>query len=185
MKKRNIIILSFLLSSCNGNYRGYKNYIGNMYVSDAKKDFSTINSKKINDKYDLGDYYVDVYSFDIDNKEDFFKESDIEFSDSEIKKFDGYKDYDVVYFFTQIPSGYQAYKRDNVQGYLYIDEQTLLTDNFYYFISREIYYCDIDIVKNINYIEPYVFSFYFLIEKDLYLDIKVDDIRVNYYLHSS
>lgn len=186
MKKISGLFLSILLlTSCNDNQIRYQNFLGNMYVSNARKSFLTISDKIINDRYDIGTYYGDVYSFDIDDRTSFFKEEDIVFLESEKSKFDDYNDVDVFYFFVQIPKGYQAYKRDNVQGYLNQDKEVLLTDNFYYFINKDIYYCDVDIVKNSNYIEPYVFSFYFLVNKDLNVYIKTDEIRINYYLHSS
>lgn len=84
-----------------------------------------------------------------------------------------------VLVFAQIPAGYTAYKRDNVQFEKDDGKIVMVTDNFYFYQSRpELVYSFIDIKKDKESKEPSVFSYYYVISDEYKSQMKVDNIRV-------
>jgi len=85
----------------------------------------------------------------------------------------------IVYIISQIPAGYKAYKRDNIQQTGNDGKVVLITDNFYYYASRpEISYCNIDLKKDDTVKDDYSYSFYYSLYTDYSSIIKEDSIRV-------
>ncbi|MCR4697830.1 MAG: hypothetical protein K5762_00540, partial [Bacilli bacterium] len=196
-KKFFLSFLSFSsLVSCNTSNIApcFECYIGSMYLSQAKMDYSRIAQIEIIDNVTTEEgqerevYKANEYVVDFEERNSFFSNDLFTFPDSEVIK-NKNKDTDItlVYFFVQIPAGYEAYKRDNVQGYITdSDKQVLLTNNFYYYANRQdIFYCDIDLKKNSEIQSPYVFSFYFEMDYTLNLELSSTTTRVLYKLHDA
>ncbi len=192
MKKTRMIILSalvpVLLSCRNANLSPcYQCYMGKMYLSDATKTYDSIKNHYIQD--DVTDFtashYGDNYLINDTNDLDRFRKTEgISLPESEyLTVKEKIKSEYVEYFFVQIPSGYKALKRNNVQGYIRKDEgQILLTDNlFYYEPKKEEIYCLIDIKKDETVASPYVFSFYFSIPTELIDVLKNGSTRLIYH----
>lgn len=116
---------------------------------------------------------------------DFFSTKGYSFSNKEIEKNTVFQEDEIlVYFFVQIPKGYEAFKRNNIQGILPNEkDQILLTDNFYFYGSRpDIFYCNIDIKKEETITQDHLFSFYFSISTVFSTLVKEDTIRLIYQL---
>ena len=173
-KLSSLFLLPFLFSCRNTSLSPcYQCYMGKMYLSDATKRYDSIKSMTIQDDITKGNgaFYGDGYILKTLKEINLFAErDDIEIQETEIEKIKTKIDDEIIeYFFVQIPSGYKAEKRYNVQGYIKKDEgQTLLTDNFFYYEpKKEELYCLIDIKKDEAVTSSYVFSFYFSIPKEL------------------
>lgn len=147
--------------------------MGKMFLSDASKSYSTISDITIRDDITSSEtaYYGESHILKTTSEREAFLATDgILFSEKEREQVKSYSDeYIVEYFFVQIPSGYKASKRDNVQGYVRKEDgQILITDNYYYYQpKKENLYCRIDISKDISTSLPYVFSFYFVMPSEL------------------
>ena len=182
MKKNLILFLSSLprMVSCNKkNVACYQCYFGNRWISSASPSFSSIDGKERNRS--LKDTAIDAYYFST-------KEitSQVELIDFRRKmNFDGQPDsfqleegYMALYFFAQIPSGYKAYKRNNIQGRDVNGDKILLTDNFFFYKNNPtISICYIDVVKD-EEIRDNVFSFYYLLPLSYKERRKIENIRV-------
>lgn len=178
------------LISCNNSKIApcFECYIGSMYLSSSTMNYDSINQIEIvnNNEDDRNHYKANEYVIPFENRNAFFSDNQFTFPDSEVIK-NKNKDTNItfIYFFVQIPAGYEAFKRDNVQGYI-TDEnkQVLLTDNFYYYTNREdIFYCDIDLRLNQHITSHYVFSFYFEMDSSLNLALSSSTTRVLYKYH--
>ena len=161
-------LLSFLLCSCQSDkVNCYQCYFGNMYLSDASTSYDQIqmieNTTRCSQQFEET-FYSDVFIIKTrEELETLYQDEDYYFpEDDEGKTRFKPNENIIVYFFVQIPKGYLAYKRDNVQDYLNgRDGITLLTDNFYYYTSRkDMLYCVVDLKKGDSK-ENSVFSFFF------------------------
>jgi hypothetical protein len=138
-----------------------------MYLSDASTSYDQIqmieNTTRCSQQLEET-FYSDVFIIKTrEELETLYQDEDYYFpEDDEGKTRFKPNENIIVYFFVQIPKGYLAYKRDNVQDYLNgRDGITLLTDNFYYYASRkDMLYCVVDLKKGDSK-ENSVFSFFF------------------------
>ena len=193
ISKTLLFLSSFsLLCGCNndGHVPCYTCYLGSMYLSSCKKNYSSILDHRILDKVteekENSPYYGEIHILEAGERADFFHNSKYTFSESEKKKNLSLDEKTLlVYFLVQIPQGYQGIKRNNIQGHIQDeDKEVLLTDNFYYYESNpKILYCEIDIQKEESIQKPYVFSFYFTISDDFTTLIKDSGIRLIYTLN--
>lgn len=117
---------------------------------------------------------------------EFFSTKGYSFNNKEIEKNISFQEDEMlVYFFVQIPKGYEAFKRNNIQGILPNEkDQILLTDNFYFYGSRpNIFYCNIDIKREETVTQDHLFSFYFSISSTFSSLVTEDTIRLIYQLN--
>lgn len=158
-----------------------------MYVSSAMKKYDQIQSIEINDDVtsSKSSFYGDTYL--LKEKEElkrFYQDKDITLPTEEYTNvLSLIEDEYIEYFFVQIPAGYKASKRNNVQGYIKQDEgQVMLTNNFYYYEpKKENLYCFIDIEKDDLVLEATTFSFYFAMPKELDEILSQGTIHLLYY----
>lgn len=193
--KKSALLLTFfsLLFSCSQKEKDlcYQCYFGRMYLSYCGISYDEIDSIAIQDNLtnSASTHYGNVYSlFTEEEKNNFFFESAMNFSEEEVTKIKKYSGDDLIeYFSIQIPSGYKAIKRDNVQGSIKEDtDLVLLTDNFYYYSTRKkIIYCMIDLEKDTTISSPSVFSFYFVLSDVFKEQISSSTIRLIYHDYNS
>ncbi len=190
MKKTALLFVLFsLLSSCSQNEkdRCYQCYFGKMYLSSCSISYDEIDSLSIQDNLTDSSitYYGNVYSlFTEKEKNDFYADSTMKFTEDEISKIKKYSGDDLIEYFTiQIPSGYKAIKRNNVQGYTKNDTNlVLLTDNFYYYSTRKnLLYCEINLEKDTKNTSESVFSFYFVLSDVFKEQLSSSSIRLIYH----
>lgn len=187
IKKHLIFLFSFFLISCQNSSlsKCYQCYFGKMYLSSGSMDYNSITKTEIIDKHTNSGTHFGNIEIISENEEalDFLLNENYHFSAIEISKNLELDSNILIYFFVQIPKGYEAFKRNNVQGHIKEDDgQILLTDNFYYYASRDNqFYCDIDIKENKEK-EESVFAFYFSLSKDFLPMISNGKIRLIYNL---
>lgn len=173
----------FLLSSCKQTSLAncYQCYFGKMFISNATIDYENINHTKItqNNPINEEDYYVNQYLISAKNKKSILENDKIHFSQADQDKINSLDDKTLfLYSFVQIPIGYEGFKRDNVQGYIFDQKQVLITDNYYYFNDRpDLLYCEIDIKENKDNLSNTTFVFYFEIDIALYDFINLANTR--------
>ena len=192
MKKYKLISLIFficLLTGCVGQIEkgNYKCYLGNMVISSFSIDKDEIKQKKIqseslSDNTD-NEYFVNIYPLkDQDEVDSFYKDTGSNIKSDEKNKYQTLKENQMmIYFIADIPKGYEAYKRDNIQGELVDQGNLLLTDNFYYYSSRtDFFYCLIDLKKKNSITADGTYSFFY-ITSNKYKDTLIpENIRVIY-----
>lgn len=174
------LLLVLLLTSCNTT--GYQNYLGKMYLSSSSMNYDDIST-------------INILNKEIESQSTFYGEtyliskgsslpSTVTVSSAEEEKINKLNDEtNMLYVFTQIPSGYKAYKRDNVQKKL-DNQEVLVTDNLYYFLNNlNLYYCEIDLTLDETISENYVFAFYFVYSNSLDIKLSSDNVRLIYKLH--
>lgn len=138
-----------------------------MYLSDATTSYDNIYMIKNEEHCSVEieeDYYSNVYI--IKNEKDLkamYANRYLSFPEND----EGYNHFVantsiLIYFFIQIPKGFSGYKRNNTQAYINGREGlTMITDNFYYYSSRNnMLYCVVDLEKSESK-ENSVFSFFF------------------------
>ena len=183
MKKNSAILpaLIFTLTGCSSmSQNAYIIYFGNMYLSADSYKYDAINQKAIQNNHDKNDeqiYYTNIQIITEQSDVDEIKQSaDYVDNGEEIKIPD---DHFLVYFFAQIPSFYQAVRRENIQ---YINEdgqEVLVTDNFYQLSPRpNMFYCFIDLEFDITISRPQVFSFYYYVSDAYLQNMTLANIRV-------
>ncbi len=193
--KRSALLLTFfsLLFSCSQKEKDlcYQCYFGRMYLSSCEIGYDEIHSIAIQDNLtnSSSTYYGNVYSLlTEEEKNDFFLDSTMNFTDEEVSKIKKYSGDDLIeYFSIQIPSGYKAIKRNNVQGYIKNDtDLVLLTDNFFYYSTRKnLLYCLIDLEKDETVSSPSVYSFYFVLADVFKEQLSSSTIRLLYHDYNS
>ncbi len=162
-----------------------------MYLSSCEIGYDEIHSIAIQDNLtnSSSTYYGNVYSLlTEEEKNDFFLDSTMNFTDEEVSKIKKYSGDDLIeYFSIQIPSGYKAIKRNNVQGYIKNDtDLVLLTDNFFYYSTRKnLLYCLIDLEKDETVSSPSVYSFYFVLADVFKEQLSSSTIRLLYHDYNS
>lgn len=191
MKKKILLLSLFLLTSCSKNNSPvdcYQCFLGNMIVSSITKDYSSINQKQIQhgdfilEKEYYSNYYVINSNEDLNS---FYLNNEIIIDESEKNRYSilDEESKSRCYFINQIPRGYKAYKRNNVQQELNDESIILITTNFYYYLSNtDISYCYIDIRKDDTVKEDYVYSFFYEYDKYYQDVIKDNSIRIIYNL---
>lgn len=182
-KKFFLAVCSFFLVSCQPSTLAscYQCYYGNRLVSNVLVPFQFIQGKTC--EKDLNEALPLDYSFDrrvLNSQHDYssFQSTRIWKNNRPDKVSIEDKDR-AVYFFVQIPKGYHAFKRNNVQNQDIYGKKILLTDNFFFYHSREelsILY--VDIVKDENAKEDSVFSFYYILPDSCEDKRTLSDIRV-------
>lgn len=185
-KKLSISFLALtLLSGCGQSVETntYRCYLGKMMVSSFSMPEEDINEKKIQKENISGEYYANMYflpSQDDVNK--FYSNQDFSISATEKETNRKLKEtMMLVYFIMDIPKGYKAYKRDNIQGELVDQGLTLLTDNFYYYASKPtIFYCMLDLKKDDSITEQGIYSFYYQTSRKYKDLLSLDSIRIIY-----
>lgn len=187
MKKNAIFLLPLLLTSCSSN-EAYKFFYGNMVVSSAAMPYEKIEGKKIQWRnHEEEDYFTEIHIFSSAVSFDLFFADHSEYTIDEEERANLISslhrdDLMLVFIFAQIPEGYSAYKRDNIQ----IKEDgvfKLITDNFYSYASRKnISYSFIDIKKEEGR-EKEIFSYTYLASSNYMNTLKEDSIRVIFQEH--
>ncbi len=193
MKTRNIslflsIMSSFSLFSCKSslNNNCYQCYIGNMIVSSFTMPYAKISDhpclvKTKDEEINSKAFYYNTYVINTERElTSFYSLSGVSVDTKEITDNNPLTaDKMIVYIISQIPAGYKAYKRDNIQQTGNDGKVVLITDNFYYYASRpEISYCNIDLKKDDTVKDDYSYSFYYSLYTDYSSIIKEDSIRV-------
>lgn len=193
MKTKHILLITLstltMLTSCNTTFQSkyYLSYIGRMFITNIKEEYSSISDIKIVDKVTNT------------NKEYYAKENKF-YTKEELKEFydqhtsilttretniinQNELSYFYLYYQIQIPKGYTAYKRENIQANINnTSEQVLITDNLYYYASnQDILYCEIDLKDDKEKVES-IFTFYFEIYKDNENILKNSKTRIIYHL---
>ena len=182
MKKTYFLFLLPILVSCQSS--GYQLFLGNMILSDAKKDFSSLSMRPVHFQLQgegKSDYFADVYCLTTQEELTSFynSETSITFSEKEKTKYGTLNEGEVrIYFFVPIPAGYRPKRRDNVQGKVIgNEEEILLTDNFYTYSTRpDFFYCYVDVVKEDDERENKVFSFFYTVSEEAHF--AVDEVRI-------
>ena len=175
------LILARGLSSCTNKtmVACYQCYYGSRRVSNARPSFGSIQEKKLNRNLKdtaLDSYYFSVKSF-TDQHDYLSFQQKRNWKEHTPDKIDFSPNTRVLYFFAQIPSGYRAYKRNNIQALNRNGEKVLLTDNFFFYRSRpELSICYIDVVKDKETSEN-VFSFYYTLPIRYKDQRKTENIR--------
>lgn len=174
------LLLVSILTSCNTT--GYQNYLGKMYLSSSSMNYDEISTIAILNKEfeSVNTFYGETYLI----SKGISLPSNITFSNAELEKINNLNDEtSMLYVFTQIPSGYKAYKRDNVQKKL-DNKEVLVTDNLYYFLNNlNFYYCEIDLKVDETITENYAFAFYFIYSTALDIKLSSDNVRLIYKLN--
>lgn len=191
MKTKTLLLSLFLFTSCSKNNAPidcYQCFLGNMIVSSISMDYSSINKKQIQhddfilDKDYYSNYYVINNNVELNN---FYSNNELNIDENEKNRnlsFDE-ENKSRCYFINQIPKGYKAYKRNNVQQELKDESIVLITTNFYYYLSNtDISYCYIDIKKDDSVKEDYIYSFFYEYDKYYANIIKNNSIRIIYNL---
>ena len=172
MKKRIwSALLCLLLCSCEAKDRCYKCSPGAMVVSSFVLPFEEISQTSFQEETlpeGVDPTYINFYLLSsLEEKEGFYMEYGEVIDDKE----ENYvlslpQDQKILYGIAQIPAGYLAYKRDNVQDTIK-DEWILVTDNLYcYHNQPEIFYLQIDITKSDLLTEVGTFSFYYILRDE-------------------
>lgn len=187
MKKKILLsVLSLsLLSGCGQSVEKntYRCFLGKMMVSSFALPEEEINQKKIQSEDMEGNYYANMYFLTSQNEvNEFYSNLEHTFTSSEKDTNRKLKEtLMLVYFIMDIPKGYKAYKRNNIQGELVDQGLTLLTDNFYYYASKpDVFYCMTDLKKDDSITENGVYSFYYLTSRQYKDLLSVDSIRIIY-----
>ncbi len=146
-----------------------------------------ISQKKVQSENIDGEYYSNMY-FLSSQKEvnDFYSNENYSISASEKETNRKLKEtLMLVYFIMDIPKGYKAYKRDNIQGELVDQGLTLLTDNFYYYASKpNVFYCMLDLKEDSSITEDGIYSFYYLTSRKYQDLLSLDSVRIIYNVES-
>lgn len=191
MKKLKLLFSSILLltscSSSSGPYDCYQCYISNMIESSCTLSYDSINKKEIVHEDILQDekYYYNYYIMNTEEEvESFYSIDNLQVDEKEKEKNYTLKENNsMIYFFLQIPKGYKAYRRNNIQQALKSGEVVLMTTNFYYYVAHpEIVYCFIDLKKDETITDNYVYSFYYVYDSYYSSVIEEGSIRAIYSL---
>lgn len=183
MKKNLFLSLALgrSLASCTTKTKAacYQCYYGSRRVSNARPAFETIHEKELNRNLKdtaLDSYYFSVSSFSDQHDYLSFQQTRI-WKNHQPDKIDFAPNTMVLYFFVQIPNGYRAFKRNNIQALNTDGDKVLLTDNFFFYRSRpELSICYIDVVKDEEASEN-VFSFYYTLPVSFKSQRKAENIR--------
>ena len=176
MKKNFLILLSLLLTSCEvfqTNYQKdcYKCYFGNEIVLSIIPPFELEDNKKLlqNDiSKNNSDYYFSYYILNNNEEVDSFclKENFKIPDENKNTLILDENEMELVFFF-QIPSGYLAYKRNNIQYQIKENEEIFITDNFYTYNSNSnMAFCYVDVEENLYVFKDYIYSFVIKIDKN-------------------
>lgn len=152
-------------------------------VSSFSMPEEDINEKKIQKENISGEYYANMYFLSSqDDVNKFYSNQDFSISATEKETNRKLKEtMMLVYFIMDIPKGYKAYKRNNIQGELVDQGLTLLTDNFYYYASKPtIFYCMLDLKKDDSITEQGIYSFYYQTSRKYKDLLNLDSIRIIY-----
>lgn len=165
----------------------YRCFLGKMMVSSFSITKNNIVQKKVQSEDIDGTYYANMYFLSSQKDvNDFYSNEDYSISSSEKETNRKLKEtLMLVYFIMDIPKGYKAYKRDNVQGELVDQGLTLLTDNFYYYASKpNTFYCMLDLKEDSSITEDGIYSFYYLTSRKYQDLLSLDSIRIIYNVES-
>lgn len=192
MKRNNLvktllISLASLLVSCGKSVEKncYQCFLGNMIVSSFDLAESEIEDKKIQNEVTSSDneYYANIYLLKTqEDVDEFFKTNTANIDMKEIHEYRALpENMMMTYFIAEVPEGYKAYKRSNIQGELMDQGLILLTDNFYYYASKpDIFYCQIDLKPEPVNTSITTFSFFYYMSSRYSDVIKSENIRILY-----
>ena len=91
-------------------------------------------------------------------------------------------DHAIIYACAEIPEGYNAFKKNDVQAEK--DNQTVLvTPSFYYYSSEpNIHYLNIELKRDTTEKKRSLFSFYYILDEEYKHKLSYDNIRILYRL---
>lgn len=187
MKSKFLLLFLSFITGCSTSIENnsYLCYLGKMMVSSFNLPIEEINEKQIQAEEIKGEYYANLYFLTSQEKVyDFYKKEKEHIQEKEIKTNERLSDsLMIVYFILTTPKGYKAYKRDNIQGTLVDQGQTLLTDNFYYYASKpDIFYCQIDLKEDSSINQIGTYSFYYKTSRKYKNLLSKDTIRILYHI---
>lgn len=209
MIKRRVLflVLPFLLGSCSPSLGEYRRYYGNMALTSFSLPYESIDGKAIltddfrfrlleereeaeenpevvpsSEKLLEEIFFADI--FVLSNQEDvdtFFAMEDLTFEEEDKEKYSLLPEgIFYVLLISQIPEGYMAYKRNNIQG---VDEEgnaVIISDNFYAYANRtDIHYFFIDLERDLQ-ADYHVQSFLFEVSMDRIEEFQGETIRPIY-----
>lgn len=133
MKKRILPLLLLLLSSCSD--QGLYHYYGNMAMPSFSVPYDSLDGRACLNAFDEDDtttYYCDIEVLKTQEEVDlFFSAPDLSYSEEDYDLYHTLPEgMEYVLLLSQIPDGYLAYKRDNIQ-YPTEDGEIPISDNFY------------------------------------------------------
>ncbi len=184
-----------LLTGCS-DATSYKIYYGKMLTSSGTMKYSDISEKEIDNHLgteetivtdEYGEYVYEVFYYcnlyflkTEDDLDVFSNTSKINVPVSELTTVSSdFDNYFYIYFFAQIPAGYQAYKRENIQTTDTSGTTVLITPSFFSYANRtQIAYCFIDVEEDETVEDDYVFAFYYQVEREYEEELTVDTVRV-------
>ncbi|HIU70997.1 MAG TPA: hypothetical protein IAC60_05425 [Candidatus Enterosoma merdigallinarum] len=192
MPKRRLLLLlsAFFLSSCSMPQDNYRLYYGNMAMPSFSIPYVFVDEKVCQDAFtppqeegeekEATTYYCNIDTLSSQAAVDeFFLQKDLSYNPEDVQQYRILpRNVFYVILFCQIPGGYQAYKRKDIQA---VDENgnpIIISDNFYCYRSRpELNYFFIDIKKDPSHPNSSVRSFLFQVDK-AYLDtVREETIR--------
>lgn len=202
MQKRYLLFLaSIFLASCHAAVP-YRRYYGNMAMTSFSLPYASIRGKEIvsdalyerepdvpktDDEEpslstDATDYYTDIFVLTTQAQVDgFFKNESLSYSQQDYQAYSFLpSDLFYVILISQIPEGYQAYKRENVLVQGSGESSHIISENFYCLASHpEINYFFIDL-KEGSFQGAHVQSFLFSVDIRFRNDITESTIRPIY-----
>ena len=171
-----------LLTGCQEDV-SYKLYYGKMFTSSASATYIRVKNKEIVNKVDENEtisYYCDIFTLKTDEDLSTF-EADyrMDVSESEMNTITSdFDEYFYIYFLTQIPAGYRAYKRENTQTTDTSGTTILVTPSMFSYANRpNMVYCYIDEKEDETVTSNYLYIFYYQIERAYEEDLTADIIR--------
>lgn len=190
MKNKLIVISSLILSitSCKLGLTDYQKkcyqcFYGNEIELKLDYKYSLGGNKKLlqNEIKDHEDeeYYFDYYL--INNNKDldsFYALDSLVVKDEDRNHLSLESESSEIVFFCQIPKGYKAYKRDNIQYQVNESKEIFLTNNFYFYKTIEdIAFCYFDVKKDEGIEDNYIYSFVIKMHLDFNTFAKNTKIR--------
>lgn len=183
-KKTVLFLLTLSLSSCTYIRSGcFQCFYGNMIVSSCSMEYGYIKEKQVEVSHEDPEekYYFNV--FPITSQEqlnDFYLNTpSLIYDQSERDRYGTLpEDSMYLFFFVQIPQGYDAYKPNNKQKTT-PEGTIMITENFYYYESRpEISYSLVNLKENKEKENTSVFSYFYIVDSQYQDRLKIDNLRV-------
>lgn len=178
-------ITSLSLLGC--HFQGtYQSFLGGMLISDFQ-EYEPIVGKEIHQDFlseNNSSYYINLYFLnDGEELTHFYSHEGTSCPQSE-REFcqDRIETNAILYACTQIPEGYRAFKKNDIQ-FDKDGKKVLVTPSFYYYNSKPgIYFLNIDLT-----VDPLAslsnFSFFYVLDSDYKEVLSYDNIRILYQLN--